>query len=95
YPDTKHNLISFSITALKEIEVTATLELLHGMYYSDFDSMLQNVGELFIFTPGRSNYKPLEPSRESFVFLLDEADFDDLQLPYNLPEDSVRVPGEL
>lgn len=68
------------MTALKEIEVTATLELLHGLYYSDFDSMLQNVGELFIFTPGRSNYIPLEPSRESFVFLLDEANFDDLQV---------------
>lgn len=80
YPDTKHNLVSFSITALKEVEVTAALELLHGMYYSDFDSMLQNVGELFIFTPGRSDYKPLEPSRKSFFFVLDKSDFDDLQV---------------
>lgn len=80
YPDTKHNLVSFTISALKEVEVTAALELLHGMYYSDFDSMLQDVGELFIFTPGRSDYKPLEPSRKSFFFVLDKDDFADLQV---------------
>ena len=80
YPDTKHNLVSFSLTALKEVEITAALELLHGMYYSDFDNMLQNVGELFIFTPARSDYKPLEPSRKSFFFLLDKDDFADLQV---------------
>lgn len=82
YPDTKHNLVSFTVTALKEVEVTATLELLHGMYYSDFDNMLANIGELFILTPGRSDYKPLEPSRKSFFFLLDEADFGDLQVRF-------------
>ena len=80
YPDTKHNLVSFSLTALKEVEVTAALELLHGMYYSDFDNMLENVGELFVFTPGRSDYEPLEPSRKSFFFLLDKDDFSDLQV---------------
>lgn len=79
FPDTKHNLVSFSVTALKEVEVTATLELMHGTYYSDFDNLLANVGELFIFTPGRSDYKPLEPSRKSFFFLLDKGDFNDLQ----------------
>lgn len=73
-------MVSFTITALKEVEVTTALELLHGMYYSDFDNMLENVGELFIFTPGRSDYKPLEPSRKSFYFLLDKADFSDLQV---------------
>lgn len=73
-------MVSFSITAIKEVEVTAALELLHGMYYSDFDNMLENVGELFVFTPGRSDYKPLEPSRKSFYFLLDKADFSDLQV---------------
>lgn len=72
--------MSFSLTALKEVEITATLELLHGMYYSDFDNMLQNVGELFIFTPARSDYKPLEPSRKSFFFLLQKDDFADLQV---------------
>lgn len=74
-------MISFTVTALKEVEVTATLELLHGMYYSDFDNMLKDVGELFIFTPGRSDYKPQETSRrKSFVFLLDKDDFSDLQV---------------
>lgn len=80
YPDTKHNLVSFSITALKEVEITAAVELLHGMYYSDFDTMLDDVGELFVFTPGRSDYKPLEPSRKSFFFLLDKGDFSDLRV---------------
>lgn len=80
YPDTKHNLVSFTITALKEVEITATLELLHGTYYSDFDNLLNNVGELFVFTPGRSDYKPLSPSRKSFFFLLNKDDFDDLQV---------------
>ncbi len=95
YPDTKHNLVSFSITALKEVEVTAALELLHGMYYSDFDSMLQNVGELFIFSPGRSDYKPLEPSRKSFFFVLDKSDFDDLQVQTNhTPFRSVQIQFE-
>lgn len=62
------------------MEVTAALELLHGMYYSDFDTMLQNIGEFFIFTPARSNYEPLEPSRDSFFFLLQKDDFADLQV---------------
>ncbi|CAM9426180.1 unnamed protein product, partial [Ectocarpus fasciculatus] len=95
YPDTKHNLISFSLTALKEVEVTAALELLHGMYYSDFDNMMDNIGELFIFTPARSDYKPLEPSRKSFFFLLAKDDFTDLQLPFNLPKEHVRVAASL
>lgn len=69
------------MTALKEVELTAALELLHGTYYSDFDNMLENVGELFIFTPGRSDYTPVEPSRKSFFFLLDRDDFSDLQVP--------------
>lgn len=81
YPDKKHNLISFTVTALKEVEVTAALELLHGMYYSDFDNMLKDVGELFIFTPGRSDYIPRKTlRRKSFVFLLDKDDFSDLQV---------------
>lgn len=42
--------------------------------------MLLNVGELFVFTPGRSDYKPLEPSRKSFFCLVAEEDFDDLQV---------------
>lgn len=77
--------MSFTVTALKEVEVTAALELLHGMYYSDFDNMLANIGELLIFTPGRSDYKPLEPSRNSFFFLLDKADFSDLQVKFLTP----------
>ena len=69
------------MTALKEVEVTAALELLHGMYYFDFDNMLKDVGELFLFTPGRSDYEPLEASqRKSFFFLLDKDDFSDLQV---------------
>lgn len=80
YPDTKHNLVSFAITALKEVEITATLELLNGMYYPDFDNLLENIGELFIFTPGRSDYKPLSPSRKSFFFMLEKKIFDNIQV---------------
>ncbi|CAM9682036.1 unnamed protein product, partial [Discosporangium mesarthrocarpum] len=93
YPDTKHNLISFSVTALKEVEVTVALELLHGNYYPDFDQLLWEIGELFVFTPGRSDYKPMSPSRKSFLFLADENDFDNLQLPFNLPAQWLRIPG--
>ncbi|CAM9147362.1 unnamed protein product, partial [Choristocarpus tenellus] len=79
YPDTKHNLLSISITALKEVEVTVALELLHGSYYSDFDDLLEDVGELLVFTPARSKYEPQSPSRNSFLFLLDKGNFDELQ----------------
>lgn len=72
--------MSFTVTALKEVEVTLSLELLHGIYYPDFDNLMNNIGELLIFTPSRSDYTPLSPSRKSFLFVLDKEDFDDLQV---------------
>jgi hypothetical protein len=59
----------------------------------DFNRMLRNRGELFVFTPALSQYKPEAPSRKSFLFLIDESDFANLELPLNLPQQFERVPG--
>ena len=42
-----------------------------------------------MFSPGRSDF----PSRKSFMFIVEKSDFDDLDLPLNLPQQDVRVEG--
>ncbi|CAM9249368.1 unnamed protein product, partial [Phaeothamnion confervicola] len=94
YPDNKHNLVQVDLSAIRGVEVTIALELLHGSYYRDFDDIVPEAGELFIFTPARSRYRPTTASRASFMFVIQDTDYDDLVLPLNLPAQWVRVAGE-
>jgi hypothetical protein len=90
FPDNKHNIIQFSVTALQPAEVTVALELFHGGYYPDFDEQLYDVGEMAIFTPSRASYHPDRPSSASFLFLMEKKDYSNLELPLNLPLQRVR-----
>ena len=68
------------------------LELLHGQYYAHFEQLV-NQGDLYVFTPNRG----LAGRAHSFLALLWDKTMDDmgLELPLNLPQKFVRVPGTL
>lgn len=92
--DNKHTVVQFEVTALKACEVTVVLELLNGQYYTEFKAGMVNKGDLYVHTPQRSFYSPTRPSKRQFYAVLWRDDFDgNLELPYNLPQQRVRVPG--
>lgn len=96
YPDDKHALVQLTITAVAKTELTVVVELLHGLYVQDFEEGFDpNRFDLYIFTPGRSDYSPSTPSTRSFLAFMPESTYDDLILPLNLPEVGVRVNGTL
>lgn len=53
FPDNKHQEVQFTITALDDIEITVVVELLHGLYYPDFDEYFgdHDKGDLVVHTP--------------------------------------------
>ena len=91
FPDNKHQLIQLSITALESVNLTVVIELLHGLYYSEFDEYFAKNDwiEIHIHSPSRFHYKPedSEESRFSWLAMLDRKDFlqTSLELPLNLP----------
>jgi hypothetical protein len=94
YKDNKHIVLQTTITALRDIELIVALELVHGMYYGDMDRDLRSVGDLFIHTPYRASYTPDDlMNRRSFIVILQQQDFADVSLPYNLPNTLQRVFG--
>jgi hypothetical protein len=94
--DNKHGFNQISILAVEESELTIVVELLNGQYYRDFDDNIPDKSDIFIHTPGRAKYTPSNPSRASFMIILDEGDLDDqnMALPLNLPMQQKRLPGQ-
>lgn len=96
FPDSKHALVQFTITAVARTELTVVVELLHGLYVQDFsDGFTPDRFDLFVFTPGRADYSPATPSTRSFLAFMPQSTYDGLMLPLNLPEVGVRVNGTL
>ncbi len=93
FPDNKHDIIQISLTVLQPVKVILVLELLHGFYYNEFDTLLRNIGELSIFVPSRSDYTPESPSTASFQFILERPNFNRLVLPLNLPYKRITHEG--
>ena len=65
YPtyDNKHGMISFSITAIRDVNVLVVLELLHGTFDSIFNSLKARIDtgglcEATMFEPVRAKYLP-------------------------------------
>lgn len=90
YPDNKHNYVQFTLTAIRDVELTVVLELLHGLYYPEFRE-LHNRGEISIHRPQRAKWG----TDNSFLAILESEDLDSqgLALPLNLPRQYVRPAG--
>jgi hypothetical protein len=94
FPDDKHSIQQISIIALDHVELTITMELLNGIYYTVFDDYMPGKTDLSIHTPNRARYTPSNPSRAAFLSLIVEDDYDSMELPLNLPIETYRLPGE-
>ncbi|RHY68113.1 hypothetical protein DYB30_002543, partial [Aphanomyces astaci] len=96
FPDDKHGMIQFTISAVAQTELTIVVELLHGLYYNGFEATFvpTNV-DVSIFTPSRARYTPEVPTTDSFFSVLVQDDFDAMALPLNLPMSKVRTPKEM
>ena len=79
------------MTALEKVNLTVAIELLHGLFYSDFDSYFDsyNRSELHIHSPNRTNR--MVP-RSMWMSVIDKDIFDSAQLdlPFNLPSNFIQ-----
>ena len=92
--DNKHTIVQVQITALQDVNLLVTLELMHGLYYQDYDEGFLGIGALKVHTPGRASYTKGESgNRKAFMALLVKADFDKRAMPMNLPSTRQRVIG--
>lgn len=93
FSDNKHAVVQVELQALRACEVTVVLELLHGLYYTEFRAAMANKGDLYVHTPHRAFYTPTKPSKRQFYAVIVQDDFDGtLELPYNLPQELKRKP---
>lgn len=93
FSDNKHNMIQLTMQPVKATEVTVVLELLNGLYYSDFRKGMVDKGDLAVYTPGRAKFtNPGEASFTQFYSVIARGDFDDtMELPFNLPWQRTRI----
>ena len=94
YFDNKHDFVQLQVLAVDDVALTVVVELLHGQFYSDFDKLVPDKGDIFVHTPGRADYTPTSPSRAAFIVILEKNDYESLELPLNLPLEPYRRPGE-
>jgi hypothetical protein len=92
YPffDNKHKVWTFTLTALHETNLLVVMELLHGLYYGDFDTAFNDIAEMYVHSPQRAISGSSRPSntsnpRNMFFAFLSQPNFKKLTLPYNLP----------
>jgi hypothetical protein len=87
FPDDKHQPIQLTISALAEVNLTVVVELLHGLYYSDFIDYFGSVSKsaLRVHTPAR--FVEEHATRSTVLSLIEKSALDkwNLELPLNLP----------
>uniref|UniRef100_A0A7S2LSA9 IPT/TIG domain-containing protein n=1 Tax=Leptocylindrus danicus TaxID=163516 RepID=A0A7S2LSA9_9STRA len=91
FPDTKHQELQITISAIEAVNLTFVAELLHGSYYMAFDDHFgsNNVTELHIHTPHRADFNPHATSasqRSAWLAIIEKSDFSHTELPLNLPQ---------
>jgi len=106
FSDNKHREIQISLTSMDDNNLTVVVELLHGSYYSEFDSYFgtHDFSEMRIHTPSRFKYRPNQGtnSRSTWFTLIERRDFhfQSLELPLNLPRseyvsDGIKIKSSL
>ena len=53
-PDSKHDIIQVSVTALQDSFVYFVVELIHGQFYGAFEQFIADRGQFNVFTPHRA-----------------------------------------
>ena len=92
FPDNKHRWVKFTLTALKNVKLTIAFELLHGLYYDEFDEYFGsfNKAHMHIHTPKRfsNSAQNCSSPRSTWVAVIKKHDFtlSTLNLPLNLPQ---------
>ena len=85
YPDNKHNFVQMSFQALEAVSLTIVVELLHGQYYAEFDNFVKGKSDVYVHRPSRASYNLSTPSRASFLAILTQGLFANMDLPLNIP----------
>lgn len=91
FPDNKHQVVQLSITALDSVNLTVAIELLHGLYYPEFDEYFGSGkrSKMYIHSPRRLSYEMAaeNDSRPAWLAVIEQSDFSriPLELPLNLP----------
>ncbi|GMH75260.1 hypothetical protein TL16_g06700 [Triparma laevis f. inornata] len=102
FPDNKHQQVQFTVHALKNLDVTPVVELVHGRYYPEFNDYFGNydVGELHLHTPKRFEYTDTTHTNNMWLAVIEEDKFDgsdnptSIELPFNLPIKDEDTPME-
>ena len=85
-PDNKHQLVTLTLTSIEKVSLTLVVELLHGLFYDEFDSYFryQDKGEIYLHEPSRFTRSP---KRSTWMAVIDQQVFtkSGLDLPSNLP----------
>ena len=95
YLDNKHNFLMLEIQALEASALTVVVELLHGQYYTLFDTYVKGKTDISIHRPSRANYVPGKNTRAAFTSMIVSSEITGagIDLPMNLPIDFYRDKG--
>lgn len=89
FPDDKHQLVQFTITALADVELVVVVELLHGQFYPDFDEYFSTYDKSLVrvHSPSRFVGPGEDKGRATWMAVLDRDTIGavPLELPLNLP----------
>ncbi len=85
-PDNKHQLVTLTLTSIEKVSLILVVELLHGLFYDEFDSYFrdQDKGEIYLHEPSRFTRSP---KRSTWMAVIDQDVFikSSIDLPTNLP----------
>eukprot|EP00924_Labyrinthula_sp_SR-Ha-C_P015590 maker-scaffold_4-snap-gene-4.39-mRNA-1 protein AED:0.06 eAED:0.07 QI:0/0/0/1/0.5/0.33/3/0/2498 len=84
YPDNKHQVLTLSIGTVRNTTILFSLELLHGLYYSDFRGFSPFLGTLELSVNLQQRRNPVED--QGFFAYVPLNLFDETRPPLNLPE---------
>eukprot|EP01029_Cantina_marsupialis_P009699 TRINITY_DN2249_c0_g1_i2.p1 TRINITY_DN2249_c0_g1~~TRINITY_DN2249_c0_g1_i2.p1 ORF type:complete len:4493 (+),score=1584.60 TRINITY_DN2249_c0_g1_i2:343-13821(+) len=96
YFDNKHTYMQISVAAIRQVNLTMSLELLNGLHYVAFERDFQEIGDLYVHKPRRANYvdeNAATPDPKGFFAIISESGMDGRTMPLNLPHQSVRTAG--
>ena len=89
FPDDKHQLVQFTITALADVELVVVVELLHGQFYPDFDEYFSTYDKSLVrvHSPSRFVGPGEDKGSATWMAVLDRDTIGavPLELPLNLP----------
>lgn len=95
-PESKHQPIQITISALEEVDLSVVVELLHGRYYSEFNDYFGGMDKAHLRIHSPRRFAEGGPIGGTWLTIIEESTFDklNLDLPLNLPFSKSSVYGE-